>query len=85
VFKINKNSILHNTAQDKMVIAFDLFKNLKPGEYRVNNCNLWNLNLNVVGYKDTSKNVYYLATNENPHEAIDLYARRWQIETIFFV
>jgi hypothetical protein len=82
VFRIKENSLLCN--ENKKVRAYNSFKNLKPGKHRVKSCNLWGLNLSVVGCKDKSQNIWILATNGDPDEAKDLYAMRWQIETMFF-
>lgn len=55
-----------------------------PREYsRYIHCTLWGVPVTLVGYKNKNGDLFVLATNGDPDEAIKLYNKRWQIESIF--
>ena len=81
VVRIKDNSLLHKNKKYRK--ATNSFRTLSRKCMRCLACNLWDLELTVVGYKDKDGNVQILATNGNPKSAVKLYAIRWQIESMF--
>ncbi len=64
--------------------ARDFFRDLKSGEARLlSRRRIWRLHFSVAGQKLSSGEYLILATSESMDDAFEIYARRWEIETLF--
>jgi len=81
VIRIKDNSLLGDDKQTRKAIKS--FRTLPRNNVRSIIRTLWGLKLFIVGYKNAKGQVCILATNINPEKAAELYAVRWQIESMF--
>jgi len=82
--RIKRNILVSNPSGTSEISAFRLFQNLPIGEARILNQprRVWGMTVFVVGMR--IKNDYLiLITNEAPETALEDYAQRWEIETLF--
>lgn len=63
----------------------NFFRNIKINERKILHEQrfLWNHKLYIVGTKSSSKEHVIIATDTAPETALDDYAKRWEIETLF--
>ncbi len=82
--RIRRNHLVSNPSATGEMAAFRFFRNLPIGEARLlpRPRRVWGMRVFVVGMR--IKNDYLiLITNEAPDTALEDYARRWEIETLF--
>lgn len=82
--RIRRNILVSNPSASSEMAAFRFFENGRIGEARLlpQPRRVWGMTVFVVGMR--IKNDYLiLITNEAPDSALDDYARRWEIETLF--
>jgi len=82
--RVKKNFITTNSRGREVPIA-QLFRGLRPTEQRLlyRKRNVLDHPLYVVGLKLCDGQLLIIVTNEIAGDAIKLYARRWEIETLF--
>lgn len=72
-------------AKGRLVRASKLFCSLRPDEYLLlsgKRC-VWGHRFYIVGLRLTTKEYLIVATQVRPETALDDYAKRWEIETLF--
>ena len=82
--RIKRNTLVSNPSGTSEISAFRFFQNLPIGETRLlpRPRRVWGMTVWVVGMR--IKNDYLiLITNEAPETALEDYAQRWEIETLF--
>jgi hypothetical protein len=82
--RIKRNTLVSNPSASSEINAFRFFQNCRIGEARLlpQPRRVWGMTVHVVGMR--IKNEYLiLITNEAPDTALDDYAQRWEIETLF--
>ncbi|MCP4401975.1 MAG: IS4 family transposase [bacterium] len=82
--RIKRNTLVSNPSGCSEISAFRFFQNLPIGETRLlpRPRLVWGMRVSVVGMR--IKNDYLiLITNETPETALEDYAQRWEIETLF--
>ncbi len=82
--RITRNTVVSNPSGTSEISAFRLFQNLPIGEARIlhQRRRVWGMSVFVIGMR--IKNDYLiLITNEAPETALEDYAQRWEIETLF--
>lgn len=82
--RIKDNSITTNS-RGLAVDVNGLFWDLKPMERRMlkGKRKLWGLELFISGAKNDAGELMIIVTNDKPEQSIDMYLKRWQIETLF--
>jgi Transposase DDE domain. len=86
LFRIRiKNDTRVSTRRGKPVPVRNLFRDLRPGTYKILNGKrrVWGLELYVIGLKMTTGEWVILVTQDEPETARTDYKERWQIETLF--
>jgi len=80
-----KNNCLITNAQGQLVNAWQLFLGLKAGEKRIlmGERKLFGLNFNITGLRCEKNTFLIVATTESAEQAIETYAHRWEIESLF--
>jgi hypothetical protein len=82
--RIKRNTLVSNPSASSELNAFRFFQNCHVGEARLlpRPRRVWGMTVYVVGMR--IKNDYLiLITNDAPDTALDDYAQRWEIETLF--
>ena len=82
--RIRRNILVSNPSASSEMAAFRFFENGRIGEARLlpRPRRVWGITVCVVGLR--IKNDYLiLITNDAPDTALDDYAHRWEIETLF--
>ncbi len=82
--RIKRNTLVSNPSGTSEISAFRFFRNGRIGEARLLSQprRVWGMTVFVVGMR--IKNDYLiLITNEAPETALEDYAHRWEIETLF--
>ena len=82
--RIKRNILVSNPSGCSEISAFRFFQNLPLGEARLlpRPRRVWGMRVFVVGMR--IKNDYLIViTNEAPETALEDYAQRWEIETLF--
>jgi len=81
--RVKKNSQI--STQQGMMSASALFQHLEVGQsLRLNGKRqVWGLDLYVIGLKLEAQEFLILVTDQKPDTALDDYAKRWNIETLF--
>lgn len=84
--RIKKNTQF-TTKTGKTTAVSTFFQHLAPGDSLVLNSKreIWGLQLYLIGLKLENGAYLILATNQKPETALEDYAKRWQIETLFGV
>jgi hypothetical protein len=84
-----KTNLTIGRSEGELVTANHSVKQLKGGEYivlkgkRYLGKNYKGPKLSVSALRNTCGELVIIATNENPYEALNIYKRRWEIETLF--
>jgi hypothetical protein len=84
-----KGNITIGRIEDELVTANHLVKKLGNGEYIVLNGkrylgkNYKGPKLQIAALRNNEGELVIIATNDNPNDAINIYKRRWEIETLF--
>ena len=82
--RIRENMLISN-AQGILVPAKTLFRDLRVGEYKIleGKRKLRGIDLYVIGLLLPDGEYLILVTDKHPETALDDYAKRWGIETLF--
>lgn len=82
--RIRENMLIAN-AQGFLVPAKTLFQDLRVGEYKIlaGKRKVRGIDLYVIGLLLPDGEYLILVTDKNPETALDDYAKRWEIETLF--
>ncbi len=82
--RIRRNHLVSNPSATGEMAAFRFFRNLPIGEARLlpRPRRVWGMRVFVVGMRLKNDSLI-LITNEAPETALEDYARRWEIETLF--
>lgn len=80
-----RENILVSNSRGILVPVKNLFRDLKVGEYRIleGRRQVCGVELFVIGLFLPSGEYLILVTDSNPDTALDDYAQRWEIETLF--
>lgn len=82
--RIAKNTVTSNSRG--LSIDIDgLFYDVKVGEERIliGKRNLWGLKVYISGTRAPDGELVLIATNDNLEQALKIYRKRWEIETLF--
>ncbi|WP_375331975.1 IS4 family transposase [Candidatus Tisiphia endosymbiont of Temnostethus pusillus] len=84
-----KENLTIGRSEDELVSANHLVKKLKNNEYKVLNGkrhlgkNYKGPKVSVAALRNDEGVLVIIATNDNPHIALSIYKKRWEIETLF--
>lgn len=80
-----KENFIATTARGLDVVVKDLFHGLKPGEQLIlrGKRRLLGSDVYLIGACAPTGSLWILASRTEPELAVERYARRWQIETLF--
>lgn len=82
--RVRENMLIANS-RGILVPAKSLFRNLRIGEARILRGKrlICGIKLFVVGVRLPNEEYLIVVTDKDPEQALDDYARRWEIETLF--
>jgi hypothetical protein len=80
-----KSSFLVSNTSGRLVNAWQLFMGLEKGEKRIlkGKRKIFDLKLNIAGVRCEDGDFLIVATTQSAMNAIETYALRWEIETLF--
>ena len=80
-----KWNFLVSNSQGRLVNAWQLFTGLKKGEKRIlpGKRKVFGLEFNLAGLRCNDGDFLIIATTESAENAIEIYAYRWEIESLF--
>lgn len=84
VIRIKWNYLVSNS-QGRLVNAWQLFTGLQKGEKRIlsGKRKVFGLDFNIAGMRCDDGDFLIVATTESAETAIEIYAYRWEIESLF--
>lgn len=88
LFRIRiKRNTLVSTKNGSETAVCTLFQQLAIGQSLIlkNKRDMWGMTLHLIGTKLEKGDYLIIATDQTPHSALDDYAKRWNIETLFGV
>jgi len=84
-----KKTFTIGRSENELVTANHLVKKLKNNEYRILNGkrylgkNYKGPKVSIAALRNGEGDLVIIATNDNPYQAMTIYKRRWEIETLF--